>query len=107
MAAKLTAGIDLMLDKVGLLHREEARARLASHGMREAVVRTVTRLRVLRTSAARLLHLIVRSDREPRRMGLASAKSVASWRTRGGISEGAEVAITLSYGYIRRKTREK
>ena len=51
MAAKLTAGIDLMLDKVGLLDREEARARLASHGMREAVVRTVTRLRVLRTSA--------------------------------------------------------
>ena len=57
MAAKLTAGIDLMLDKVGLLHREEARARLASHGMREAVVRTVTRLRVLRTSAARFAAL--------------------------------------------------
>ena len=51
MAAKFTAGIDLMPDKVGLLHREEARARLASHGMREAVVRTVARLRVLRTSA--------------------------------------------------------
>ena len=40
-------------------------------------------------------------------MGLASAKSVASWRTRGGTSEGEEVAMTLSYGYIRRKTREK
>ena len=46
MAAKLTAGIDLMPDKVGLLHREEARARFASHGMREAVVRTVTSLGV-------------------------------------------------------------
>ena len=52
MTAKLTAGIDLMPDKVGLLHREEARARLASRGMREAVVRTVTSLGVLRTSAA-------------------------------------------------------
>ena len=52
MAAKFTAGINLMPDKVGLLHREEARARLASHGVREAVVRTVPSLRILRTSAA-------------------------------------------------------
>jgi hypothetical protein len=50
MAAELTAGIDLLLDQVGLLHREEARACLASHGMGEAVVRTVTSLGVLRTS---------------------------------------------------------
>ncbi len=41
-----------------------------------------------------LLHLIVRSDSEPRRIGLASAKSVASWWTRGGTSEGVEVAMT-------------
>jgi hypothetical protein len=39
-------------------------------------------------------------------MGLASAKSVASWRTRGGTSEEAEVAMTLSYGcYYSRKER--
>ena len=51
MAAKLTAGVDLLLDKVGLFGSEEARARLASHSVREAVVRTVTSLGVLRTSA--------------------------------------------------------
>lgn len=51
VAAKLTAGIDLLLDKVGLFGSEEARARLAPHRMGEAVVRTVTSLGVLRTSA--------------------------------------------------------
>jgi hypothetical protein len=51
MAAELTAGVDLPPDKVGLFRREEARARLASHGVREAVIRTVPSLGVLRTSA--------------------------------------------------------
>ena len=44
-----------------------------------------------------LLHLTVRSDREPRRMGLGSASSVASWRRRGGIGS---LSVRLSYGYI-------
>jgi hypothetical protein len=57
MAAKLTADIDLLLDKVGLFRSEEARACLASHGMGEAVVRTVTSLGILRTSATWLAAL--------------------------------------------------
>jgi hypothetical protein len=51
MAAKLTAGVDLLPDKVGLFRSEEARVRLASHGVREAVVRAMTSLGILRTSA--------------------------------------------------------
>jgi len=55
--AKLTASINLLLDQVGLLRSEEARARLALHGMGEAVVRTVTGLRVMRASAPRFAAL--------------------------------------------------
>jgi hypothetical protein len=51
MSAKLAAGIDLLLGQMGLFGGEEARSRLACHGMREAVIRTVTSLGVLRTSA--------------------------------------------------------
>src|ERR1022692_2521036 len=50
---------------------------------------------------------MVRSDREPRRMGLASANSEASWRTWGGTSGGAEVAMSQSYGYSSRKNKLK
>jgi hypothetical protein len=50
-ATKLAAGIDLLPDQVGLFGGKEARARRASDGMREAVVRTVASLGVLRTSA--------------------------------------------------------
>jgi hypothetical protein len=37
---------------------------------------------------------MVRSDRDPRRIGLASANSVASWRTWDGTLGGAEVAMS-------------
>jgi len=49
--AKLTARINLLPDQISLFRREEARVRLASHGMREAVVRAVASLGVLSTSA--------------------------------------------------------
>lgn len=52
MPTKLMARIDLLPDQIGLFRSEVARARLASYGMREAVVRTVTRLWILRASAA-------------------------------------------------------
>ena len=51
MPAKLMAGGDLLPDQFGLFRREVARVRLASHGMREAEVRTMTRLWILSTSA--------------------------------------------------------
>ena len=57
MPAKLMAGIDLLPDQIGLFCSQVARARLASYGMREAEVRTVTRLWILRTSATRLTAL--------------------------------------------------
>ena len=50
-AAELAADINLLPDQISLFRREEARVRLASHGMREAEVRTVTSLGVLSTSA--------------------------------------------------------
>jgi len=50
-AAKLTAGIDLLPHQLSLFGSEEAGARLASDGMREAVVGAVTRLGIFRTSA--------------------------------------------------------
>ena len=50
-AAKLTTGIDLLPDQFGLLRCKEARTGLACYSLREAVVRTVARLGVLRTSA--------------------------------------------------------
>src|ERR1035438_1195478 len=50
---------------------------------------------------------MVRADSEPRRMGLASAKSAASWRTEDGASGGAEPGIFLSYGYYSRKKTPK
>jgi hypothetical protein len=56
-AAKLTTGSDLLSDQIGLLGSEEAGAGLASNGMREAVVGTVTRLEILRTGAAWLAAL--------------------------------------------------
>src|SRR5260370_15500995 len=43
---------------------------------------------------------MVRSDKEPRRMGLGSASSAASWRRRVG---GGVLSMVRSYGYIRRK----
>jgi hypothetical protein len=57
MAAELTASIDLFLDQIGLFHSEEAGAGLASNRMREAVVRPVTRLWILRASATRFAAL--------------------------------------------------
>src|SRR5664279_5612411 len=51
MPAKLMPSIDLLPDQIGLLRSEIARVRLASYGTREAVVGTVTRLWILRTSA--------------------------------------------------------
>jgi hypothetical protein len=50
-AAKLTAGIDLVPHQFGLFDSKETGARLACDGMREAVVGTVTRLGIFRTSA--------------------------------------------------------
>ena len=40
-------------------------------------------------------------------MGLASAKSVASWQTRGGTSDGAEAGMVLSYSIYSRKKISK
>ena len=40
-------------------------------------------------------------------MGLASASWEVSCRTWGGTSGGTEVAIPISYGYIRRKIKVK
>jgi len=51
------AGFDLLPDQIRLFRREVARARLASYGMCEAEVRTVTRLWILRASATRLAAL--------------------------------------------------
>ena len=51
MFAKLMASIDLLPDQIGLFCSEVARVRLASYGVSEAVVGTVTRLWILRTSA--------------------------------------------------------
>jgi hypothetical protein len=51
MGAKLTAGIDLLLDDASLFDGEKARARLPVHRMREAIVRAVTSLGVLCASA--------------------------------------------------------
>jgi len=51
MGAKFPPGINLLLNNVSLFGRQETRPRLPLHGMREAVVRTVTRLWILRTSA--------------------------------------------------------
>jgi hypothetical protein len=56
-AAKLAARINLLPDQISLFRRQEARVRLASHGMREAVVRAVASLGVLSTSATRLAAL--------------------------------------------------
>jgi hypothetical protein len=46
----------------------------------------------------------MRSDNEPRRMGFASASSALSWRRGAGVGS---FCISLSYGYIFRKIREK
>lgn len=50
--AKMAAGIDLLSDNISLFPGEEARTRLASHGVREAVVWAVPSLGILRTSAS-------------------------------------------------------
>jgi hypothetical protein len=50
-ATKLTTSIDLLSDQIGLFGSQETRVRLASYSMRKAEVGTVTRLRILRTSA--------------------------------------------------------
>ena len=57
MAAKIAASLDLLLGQIGLFSGEEARSRFACNGMREAVVRTVTSLGALRTSATRFAAL--------------------------------------------------
>jgi hypothetical protein len=51
------ASLDLLPDQIGLFRSEVARLRLASYGMRKAVVGTVTRLWILRTSATWLAAL--------------------------------------------------
>ena len=57
MPAKLMGSIDLLLYQIGLFRSEVARLRLASYGMGEAVIGTVTRLWILRTSATWLAAL--------------------------------------------------
>ena len=57
MGAEFTASINLLPDNAGLFGGEEARACLPLHGMREAEVRTVASLGVLRASATRLAAL--------------------------------------------------
>jgi hypothetical protein len=51
---KLAARFNLLPNEIGLFHGKEAGMRLASHGMREAVVRAVPSLGVMRTSATGL-----------------------------------------------------
>ena len=54
LGTKFVTGINLLTGYLGLFGSEESRVRLAFHGSREAVVRTVTSLGVMRASATRL-----------------------------------------------------
>ena len=54
LGTKFVTGLNLMTGHLGLFGSKEARVSLAFHGAREAVVRTVTGLGVLRASATRL-----------------------------------------------------
>ena len=54
MPTKLATRLNLLPNQIGLFRCEEAGVRLASNGMREAVVRAVPRLGVMRTSATGL-----------------------------------------------------
>ncbi|MEO7649594.1 MAG: hypothetical protein ABIZ80_03945 [Bryobacteraceae bacterium] len=54
LGTKLVTGINLLTGHIGLFGSEETRVRLAFHSAREAEVRTVTSLGVMRASATRL-----------------------------------------------------
>ena len=54
LGTKFVTGINLLTSYIGLFRSEESRVRLAFHGSREAVVRTMTSLGVMRASATRL-----------------------------------------------------
>ena len=54
LGTKFVTGINLLTGHNGLFGSEETRVRLAFHGSSEAVVRTVTSIRVMRASATRL-----------------------------------------------------
>ena len=54
LGTKFVTGLNLLTGHLGLFGSKEARVSLAFHGAREAVVRTVTSLGVMRASATRL-----------------------------------------------------
>jgi hypothetical protein len=107
MAAKLPAGIDLPPDKVGLFRREEARARLASHSVREAVVRTMPSLGVLRTSATWLAALDRTLGQGAAAHRLGIGQICCELADAGRDIRRSRSSHDLSYGYKRRKTIEK
>jgi hypothetical protein len=107
MLAKLMASIDLLPDQIGLFRREVARVRLASYGVREAVVGTVTRLWILRTSATWFTAL----DRAFRQGATAHGLGIGKLRDQlanlGRDIGRGRGGHALSYGYISRKITNK
>jgi len=98
LPAKLMASINLLPDQIGLFRSEVARARLASYGVREAIVRTVTRLWILRTSATWFAALdgAFRKGATAHGLGIGQlSDQLANLRRDIGRSEGGH---NLSYG---------
>jgi len=101
------AGVDLPPDKVGLFGREEARACLASHGVREAVVRTVPSLGVLRTSATWLAALDRTFRQRAAAHGLGIGQICCELADAGRDIRRSKSGHNLSYGYTSRKEIDK
>ena len=100
VVAKVVARIDLLLNQNGLFRSEVARLRLASDGMSEAVVGPWRAFGSCAQAQRGLLHLMVRSDEEPRRMGLTSANSMTDPGRDIGRSRSSHAYIRNSLGCI-------
>jgi hypothetical protein len=106
MAAKLTASVDLLSDQVGLHRREKARLRLASHRVREAVVRTVPSPGILRTSATWLAALDRTFGQGAAAHGLGIGQICGELADAGREIKPIRSGHNPSYGYCSRKTSE-
>jgi hypothetical protein len=78
LGTKLLSSLNLLVSEEGLFRSQGPRTGLAFDGAGKAAVGATTSLGVLAQGHPGLLHLLVRSDKEPRRMGL---RLTASWRS--------------------------
>jgi hypothetical protein len=81
LGTKLLSSLNLLVSEDGLFRSQVARRGLVFDGAGKTAVGAMTSLGVLAQEHPGFAALVVRSDKEPRRMGLGSTRLIARWRS--------------------------